>query len=187
MTQTGADAVLRRSVKRTDPNTPHPMPGAFWAFSMALYGQPGVSAACIALQDEHGADVDMVLFALWCATSGHALTSAEVAAVDDAVAGWRESVLQPLRAARRALKPPPAQSDAATAEALRRQLLTAELEAERLQQQIMEAYAPSPGTADPERAAQDNLARVAHVCAFLPDPAQFGVLLLALDRETGPG
>ena len=34
----------------------------FWRFSLTYYGQPGVSDACIALQDGCGVDVNLLLY-----------------------------------------------------------------------------------------------------------------------------
>ena len=36
----------------------------FWRFSLSLYRMDGVPPACIALQDGHGLDVNIMLFAL---------------------------------------------------------------------------------------------------------------------------
>ena len=150
----------------------------FWDFSLAFYAKPGASAACLALQDEFGADVDMVLFALWSARRGCGLGAAELDAVDAAIAVWRQSVVQPIRAARRACRPgPPGAPDAA--EALRKQLLGAELAAERLQQGAMQALAPAPGTVDAGVAARDNLACFARQAGIPPDAAPFAALLEA--------
>ncbi len=77
---------------------------AFWTFSLRFYQLPGVAESCIELQDRHGADVNLVLFALWAAASGHQLDAEAIAAADRAARQWRETVTQPLRAARRALK-----------------------------------------------------------------------------------
>ena len=155
------------------------MADAFWTFSLGFYARPGVSAACIALQDGYGVDVDLVLFALWCASRGHVLSDAELAATDALVAGWRNSVVQPLRQARRALKPAPEMVEAGAASALRRQILTLELEAERIQQGAMEAQAPAPGTTARDAAAERNLAGVGRLSAIPDDDAALGVLLEA--------
>ena len=37
----------------------------FWDFSVRTYGVPGVSQACLALQDERGVDVNMLLYCIW--------------------------------------------------------------------------------------------------------------------------
>jgi len=34
----------------------------FWAFSLALYGKPGVAPALLGLQDRLGVDVNLLLF-----------------------------------------------------------------------------------------------------------------------------
>jgi uncharacterized protein (TIGR02444 family) len=96
------------------------MAEALWAFALDVYARPGVSAACIALQDESGADVDIVLYALWCASRGSVLDGAALEAADAVAAPWREATIRPVREVRRALKPPPGPPfDAARAESLR--------------------------------------------------------------------
>jgi uncharacterized protein (TIGR02444 family) len=136
-------------------------PGDFWQFSLEYYARPGVEAACLALQDEAGADVDLLLYLLFCARHGRALSGEEVARLDRLVADWRAEVVRPLRAIRRRLKT--GFPDIA-AEALRSEVKRLELEAERLQQQQMETAAPpaSLGAASaPAPAARANLERYA--------------------------
>ncbi|ALG71361.1 hypothetical protein VY88_01635 [Azospirillum thiophilum] len=117
-----------------------------WDFSLAVYGRPGVPAACLALQDRRGVDVNLLLFAAWagldCAVrlSGDALSS-----IDSAVSGWRDEVVLPLRALRRRAK--------VEDDAFYRRMKAAELEAERVQQDRLFAaaaaaiagLAPRPG------------------------------------------
>jgi len=43
----------------------------FWRFSLRFYSRPGVAAACLALQDEAGADVNLMLFLLFLAKTTH--------------------------------------------------------------------------------------------------------------------
>ncbi len=43
------------------------MAEAFWTFSTGLYAAPGVEAHMLALQDEHGLDVNLALFCLFAA------------------------------------------------------------------------------------------------------------------------
>ncbi len=154
---------------------------AFWRFSLDVYRRGGVAGACIALQDEHGADVDVLLFVLWCAARGSVLDAAGLRAIDTAVAPWRSTVVQPLRQARRALKPPPPPPfDAAAATALRERLLAAEIEAERLQQFAMQAIAPPAGDAEPSDAARRNLSLYAEHAGVPPGAPQLAVLLRAV-------
>ena len=66
---------------------------AFWAFSLDFYARADVAPACIALQDKCGADVDVVLFTLWCASRGRRLQLSELAVIDAAIAWWRSEVV----------------------------------------------------------------------------------------------
>lgn len=133
------------------------MSETFWSFSCRFYQLPGVAAACLALQDENGADVNLLLFALWAAARGRRLEESELAAAERIARPWRENVTENLRTARRAMKAPPAGYDAMGVEALRRKVLEDELEAERLQQEAMAAgLGGDAGTAMVE-AAQGNL------------------------------
>lgn len=131
-----------------------------WTFSLAVYARPGVAGACLRAQDSLGQDVNLLLWAAWVgAAQGHALTGEEVAAAKAAVAPWSESVVLPLRALRQGLKagPPPAPSPAT--DALRDRVKALELEAERIEQDILSAHPaglrPGPGR---EAALRSNLA-----------------------------
>jgi uncharacterized protein (TIGR02444 family) len=115
----------------------------FWRFSLRFYRNPEVAAACIALQDEAGVDVNVLLFLLWNATLKRTLPPAAVADLDKRIGAWREAAVIPLRELRRALKRPPPVVEPGAAEAFRTRVKAAELEAERLQQQTMYALAPS--------------------------------------------
>ena len=54
---------------------------AFWDFSLEAYARPGVAPACLDLQERHGADVNLLLFACWLSASGRgALDAALLAA-----------------------------------------------------------------------------------------------------------
>jgi uncharacterized protein (TIGR02444 family) len=114
----------------------------FWRFTLAYYARPGVSEACIALQDEHGFDVNLVLFCLWVGWSGRGrLSDAALADAETAARPWRTGVVVPLRSVRRVLKGSPVPG----AEALRERVKAAELEGERLQHGILAALAPARG------------------------------------------
>ncbi len=156
----------------------------FWTFSLALYARPGVSAACLALQDEAGADVNLVLYLLWNAATGRRLDMADIASADAALACWRTDVIAPLRAVRRATKAellPAAAAFHTSVKAL-------ELEAERLAQAALfqRAGAPASAAGDPAILARTYLEHyAAHLARPLP-ANHTGVLLDALAERCVP-
>ncbi|MPZ40995.1 MAG: TIGR02444 family protein [Rhizobiales bacterium] len=131
----------------------------FWRFSLQFYRLPKVADACIALQEEAGVDVNLLLFLLWQARQRRRLSGADVTVLEAQVAPWRDVTVIPLRGVRRALKSPPALLDAPTAEAFRNRIKAVELEAERLQQEAMYALVPlGADVSSPEEAARANVA-----------------------------
>ena len=76
----------------------------FWRFSLKFYGQPGVSDACIALQDGCGVDVNLLLFLFWLASERQVLSADEVKKLDATIKSWRELTIIPIRDTRRKLK-----------------------------------------------------------------------------------
>lgn len=128
-----------------------------WLFSLDLYGRPGVAEACLALQDESGVDVNVVLYLLWCAATKRPLDAGAIAEADRRVSSWRRAVVEPLRAVRRAMKGP-LLPDFET-ESLRKDVKAAELRAERFVQAALFADAPPVGaTIDRETTARWALA-----------------------------
>jgi uncharacterized protein (TIGR02444 family) len=144
----------------TQSATPSAQGSPFWRFSLRLYRAPGVGDACIALQEESGVDVNLLLFLLWQATERRALTAADVKALDQTVGGWRDTAVIPLRNLRRALKSSPGLVASNAAEAFRTRIKAVELEAERLQQQTMYALSDTirfETTDSPLAAARANV------------------------------
>ena len=100
----------------------------FWNFSLALYARPGVADYCLHLQDETGANVNLMLLCCWAGQRGMAMDADTLAAAIAAIAGWETQVLRPLRARRRA---------AGVAPAEKRRLRAAELRAEQHAQALL--------------------------------------------------
>jgi uncharacterized protein (TIGR02444 family) len=153
----------------------------FWRFSLRFYREPGVAEACIALQEEAGVDVNLLMYLLWHATRLRAFSADEVASLESKIGPWREATVVPLRSVRRALKTPPALVPAATAGAFRNRIKAVELEAERLQQEAMYAIEQAAPARSPEptpsAAAQKSLAAYETICrARLPSAARDAVL-----------
>jgi uncharacterized protein (TIGR02444 family) len=81
---------------------------SLWDFAGRLYAAHDVREACLALQERHGADINLLLWAAWAATvRGRALTETEFSAARAAIGSFQDDVLVPLRAARKALKGQP--------------------------------------------------------------------------------
>jgi uncharacterized protein (TIGR02444 family) len=130
---------------------------AFWAFSLDFYGRKEVGDICLDLQDRHGLDVNLVLLCCWLGWSGRGrLSAADLAAAEAAVATWRRTVVEPLRAVRRALKTMPV----AGAPPLRQEIQRLELVAEREAQILLVVglKPPSDMAGDPLADAAANLA-----------------------------
>ncbi|RTL66206.1 MAG: TIGR02444 family protein [Hyphomicrobiales bacterium] len=117
-------------------------PGAFWAFSLKVYADPVVAGACLELQDGWGADVNVVLFVLWHGANHHRLEKRNVEIIDQRIEPWRRQVVRPLRAVRRAMKDAPEAWLQPETEHLRNDIKRRELEAERLQQTMLETAFP---------------------------------------------
>ncbi len=131
------------------PSEPSPKRVAFWDFSKAVYAQPGVKEACLKLQSG-GLDVNVALWIVWTVIYGRDPGPAVGAAVERS-ALWSAQVVKPLRSARTGLKFPPDFIDGDEAAALRKTVLGAELDAERLEQLALEGLSQSC----PEHSADD--------------------------------
>lgn len=118
----------------------------FWEFSLRFYEPREVQHACLELQDDHGADVNVALYLLWRAGQGERFDAEGVAAIDASVAPWREQAVQPLRAVRRSLKETPL-LEADVQESFRNKIKKVELDAEKLEQVTLEQLpTPAAGT-----------------------------------------
>jgi uncharacterized protein (TIGR02444 family) len=105
--------------------------GELWSFSLAFYQRSGVAAALIALQDGGGADINLILFAIWLGLTGRGrLDDVGADAAEHAVCAIRVDVVEPLRALRRRLK---AIADA-DIQRLREAIKALEIDAERVAQ-----------------------------------------------------
>jgi uncharacterized protein (TIGR02444 family) len=157
---------------------------AFWRFSLAFYRRTGVADACIALQEQAGVDVNLLLFLLGQATLNRVLSTAEVEGLERRIAPWRNATVIPLRTVRRALKSPPGLVAASAAEVFRTKIKAVELEAERLQQEAMYELtrtSPMGGEAGSAHdAARANVASYGAVTGITFPSAATETLLAAL-------
>lgn len=114
-----------------------------WAFSLALYARPEVAPCCLALQDQWGANVNVLLWLLWLETRGQAAAPALIARAEGELAEWDTHLLQPLRQLRRELSARFTRDQTAV-EASYQQIKAAELQAERVEQEMLAVLVEPP-------------------------------------------
>lgn len=152
----------------------------FWAFSLALYSRPRVAEYCLRLQDNAGANVNLLLFCCWTGRRGMALDAQELAAAAATIEDWQLRVLRPLRARRRT---------PGIAAAEKQRLLAEELIAERREQALLVQWLADCGLAHPgsvldgDACARENLTRY---CATLGVALEHDNPLL-IDEPQGNG
>jgi uncharacterized protein (TIGR02444 family) len=111
-----------------------------WEWALAAYARPGVPEACLALQDQHGQNTSLLLWAVWAEAGDPEL----LARAAEVTRRWEAAALVPLREVRRALKAPAPPVDDKAREDLRVDVKAAELHAERV---LMETLADLAGAA----------------------------------------
>jgi uncharacterized protein (TIGR02444 family) len=140
-----------------------------WNYALATYARPGVEAVCLSLQDEHGQCAPLLLWRLWALSEGRPVDAALLEGAAATAMAWDEAAVAPLRQVRRRLKRqfPPIPDKARTA--LREDLKSAELNAERMLLETLEAMTPAPDSG--HQAAADALALTARAWGR-PAPAE---------------
>ena len=116
------------------------MPTDLWRFAEALYQRPAVEAACLLLQTQ-GADVCLLLCAVWLETRKIACNDERVTTLKNLAQPWQQQVVVPLRQLRQSWREQ-AQSDNVLRQ-LREQIKQLELEAEREQLERLAACTQS--------------------------------------------
>ena len=160
---------------------------SLWEYALTVYARDDVAAACLAAQDGHGLDVNLLLFAAWLAAAGQAVDEADARRADDHCRAWREEVVKPLRHRRRAWKRAPPHPGAYAAikaleiEAERQQLVMLAGLVERQRRPGMAALPTGAGSPDLLRA---NLHAVAVACGA--QEVAVARLAAALGTDAGP-
>jgi uncharacterized protein (TIGR02444 family) len=119
---------------------------SFWDFSVRCYEEPGVADACLTLQESHALDVNLILYCCWMGVSRGRCEKATFEAVLSFSELWSGQVVRPLRGARAWMKSTGCEQlgdfrDACMA--LRERVKALELEAEKLQQNVLAAMTGS--------------------------------------------
>jgi len=116
---------------------------ALWDWTLEAYAQAGVPEACLMLQDQHGQNTSLLLWAVWAEAADPVL----LARAADIARRWEALALAPLRQVRRALKPAFDGVADASRESLRDDVKSAELRAERVLMEALEAMTGDQGGA----------------------------------------
>ena len=114
----------------------------FWHFSVRTYRTDGVPDACLSLQNDYGADVNMLLYCCWIGAYTGQFDRDLFARACAFSTQWADHVVVPLRSTRTWMKhtgcdTEPVPTD--TCMQLRDEIKSVEFAAEKMQQQVLES------------------------------------------------
>jgi uncharacterized protein (TIGR02444 family) len=125
-------------------------------FALAFYADKQVAGQLLAWQDRLGADVNVLIYAIWLGVAKSAVAGDRtIGEADDAIADWRGSVILPLRGVRKALAGFQ-DTDGEAAAAIRESVKRIEIEAELVALRRLAAL-PVPPAASPTGAGPPAL------------------------------
>lgn len=116
---------------------------SIWEWALEAYARPGVPEACLALQDQHGQNTSLLLWAVYDEVRDPDL----LACAAEAARAWDRTALVPLRDVRRSLKPPLPPFEDRARLALRDEVKALELAAERLLLETLDRLSAGRGGA----------------------------------------
>lgn len=135
-----------------------------WDAITAAYARPGIAPLCLRLQADGDIDVVLLLTLCHASATGSPLPVSAVDRLRADVAPWRSRAILPLRRLRMDLRQPVAGIDPERQESVRTRIKALELQAERLQVDLLaDALAREAEVPDP-----DALAAVNHVLGGTP-------------------
>lgn len=135
----------------------------FWQFSVHHYAVDGVASACLALQEQCGIDVNLLLFCCYGGRQGKVFTTEQIDQCRTVVDPWHSEIAKGLRAVRQRLKSGFDFVQKNQTEPLRQKILGMELEAEKIEQVLLAEAVPIDVRSDipsgkAKRAAAANIA-----------------------------
>jgi uncharacterized protein (TIGR02444 family) len=154
---------------------------SLWDFAVSLYGRRSVEEVCLALQDDHDQCVPLFLWRLWALD--RVVEAGQLRSAAETARAWEAAVVAPLRTTRRRLRDPvPGVADAARL-ALRGSVKAAELAAERVLLDALEA-STSVRAAPPSNAVE-ALIELAVLWGEAPPASLLARLAAAAASATG--
>jgi len=124
---------------------------SFWDFSVRTYRTSGVSEACLSLQHDQGADVNMLLYCCWVGAAVGAFDDELFSRASKYSARWAENVVIPLREARSWMKHTGCTAEPTPTEGcmqLREEVKSVEVAAEKMQEEVLESMVSVDRTRD---------------------------------------
>ena len=120
-----------------------PPDNPFWNFSLQFYSKEGVANILLWFQEECQVDINLMLYCCWAGVSHTpGLRATDMTFLREIVDRWQSEIIQPLRSLRQTLKTDARGAPVSRVAGFRANLQKAELEAERLQQDILHTSAP---------------------------------------------
>ncbi|MDA7720844.1 TIGR02444 family protein [Alphaproteobacteria bacterium] len=112
-----------------------------WSFAVTIYQRDGVAPACLDLQEQCQIDVPLMLCAVFACLEGKDISDADLTQLHNLASPWQGDIVQSLRRIRTQLKTGPHPAPNAVTEDLRNKIKAAELTAEKIQLEMMQAWA----------------------------------------------
>ncbi|MEE8548755.1 MAG: TIGR02444 family protein [Alphaproteobacteria bacterium] len=151
-----------------------------WDSALIVYRRDGVAEACLALQESHGIDVNVLLFCCWLGESGRgALSAKEMADALALVDRWHRDVVRPLRAVRNRIKGGFGDIDVEYSDPLRGQIMATELDAEHVEHMTLWYHLEKPAAEPMPRVAQRAKDAAGNVALYFD---ALGVKLAAAEK-----
>jgi uncharacterized protein (TIGR02444 family) len=138
---------------------------SFWDFSVRTYRTSGVSEACLSLQNDQGADVNMLLYCCWVGAAVGSFDDELFSRASKYSARWAANVVIPLREARSWMKHTGCTAEPTPTEdcmQLREQVKSVEFAAEKMQEEVLESMVSVDRTRDerPKQIVEDVAANL---------------------------
>ena len=111
-----------------------------WSFAVTIYQRDAVAPACLDLQEHCQIDVPLMLCAVFACLQGKAVSDEGLTQLHNLASPWQSDIVQSLRRIRTQLKTGPSPAPNAVTEDLRGKVKAAELAAEKIQLEMMQAW-----------------------------------------------
>ena len=111
-----------------------------WSFALTIYQRDAVAPACLDLQEQCLIDVPLMLCAVFACLQGKYISDEDLTQLHNLASPWQNDIVQSLRRIRTQLKTGPQPAPNLLTEDLRDKVKAAELTAEKIQLEMMQAW-----------------------------------------------